>query len=257
MIQEPIKIHYTNFQTKQHDIITMLLKFRHLTQIQIQQLLNQKAHERIRTSLHNLTDAGYVLRNYEKKLDSKPAKYCLAKKSIGYLRDTGIDPYLLKRLYDEDTHSDIYKEHCIFIASVYLSLKEFADKNNTGLRFETKTDLYNIKYLILPHPDAYFYINYPDGDKKQYFLELFDNRVFIYKRVYQYLEYYRKNYWQFKTQTKFPDIIFICPDEATKKNISQFIQKKTPFDAPIFYLTTKEEVQNLGLCREVLEKVEI
>ena len=66
-IGEPVKKHYTNFKMKQHEIISLLLKFRHLNSIQIQQMLNHKAHERIRTTLNQLTESGYIIRDYDGK----------------------------------------------------------------------------------------------------------------------------------------------------------------------------------------------
>lgn len=100
-------------------------------------------------------------------------------------------------------------------------------------------------------------MHYPDEELSQYFLDIFDDRTIIKKRVFQYLEYFTKQYWQLKTKTQFPEILFIYPDESTKKYMNQYIQKIVSNNSPSFYLTTKEQVKNSGLCKEVLEKVEI
>lgn len=254
---ESLKKQYTSFETKQHEIISLLLKFRHLSQPQIQQLLNQKAKERIRTTLNQLTESGYIIRNFELEIARTPAQYSLGIKGIGYLRDQNIDPKLLKRLYNERTHTEAYKERSLFIADIYLSLKKLIAGTNAVFYFKTKTEMYNLRYLILPHPDAYIYIHYPEEDIKHYFLDVFDDRTIIKKRVYQYLKYYKKQYWQSKTKTEFPEILFIYPDEPTKKYMYRYIQKIASNNSPSFYLTTKEQIKNLGLCKEVLEKVEL
>lgn len=255
LTQRPIK--YKSYQEKQSHIIELLLKFRHLNQKQIQVFLHHKATERIRTLLDDLTEKGYLQKEYARKFAYTPSEYTLAIKSIAYLRKKGVEETFLKRLYNEKYHSRKFRDHCMFLADVFLSLCSFTEQNHTILRFETKTGLYKIKYLILPHPDAYFSIQKYDGSKKRYFLEVFDDRIFIYKRVYQYLEYYSKNYWQYKTDTPFPEIIFICPDEFTKKSIYKFIQDKLSYNAPLFYLTTKQQILEHGMCQEVLKKVEI
>jgi hypothetical protein len=257
IIKDQNRLPYTNFQTKQHDIISLLLKFRHLNQTQIQMLLHHKAKERIRTTLNVLTEEGYIVRSFDREMAGKPARYCIAKKGIAYLYDLNLEPKLLRRLYNDPTLDEGFKEHCMFIATVYLSLQEIIGRTDATFQFKSNTDMYNIRYLILPHPDAYIYITYPSGEMKQYFLDVFDNRTFIYKRVHLYLRYYKKNYWQYKTKSSFPEIIFICPDDATQKSIYSFIQKEASLDAPIFFLTTKKKVLAFGMCPEVLTKVEI
>lgn len=250
-----VKKQYTNFETKQHEIISLLLKFRHLNQPQIQQLLNHKAKERIRITLNQLTEKDYIIPDFELEIARTPALYSFGIKGIGYLRDLGTDTNLLKRLYDERTQRQAYRKHSLFIADINLSVKTLLAETDAVFYFKTKTEMYNLRYLILPHLDAY--IHYPDEEMKHYFLDVFDDRMVIKKRVYQYLKYYTKHYWQSKTKTEFPEIIFIYQDAATKKYMYQYIQKIASNNAPSFYLTTKEQVKNFSLCKEVLERVEI
>ena len=241
---------------KQIDIINLLLKFRHLNTHQIRNLLNHKAKERIRIWLNDLTNKGFIYRHYIDGFEKKPADYCLDTSSIALLKaKEDIDKSFLKRLYYEKEHSKEYREHCQFIATAYLSLLKFSKETNIILRFDTKSDIFGTKYLILPYPDAYFYIKEQSGEISRYFLEVFDNRAFIYKRVYQYFTYYNKNYWQHVTKTPFPEIIYVCPDEYTKNRVYRFIQGKLTNDSPKFYLTTREEIQKHGLNHEVLDKV--
>ena len=120
-----------------------------------------------------------------------------------------------------------YVKHCNV-----KSLLTFCKETDSQFRFDTKTDLFGTQYLILPYPDAYFHIKGPDGEIQQYFLEVFDNRAYPFKRVYLYTTYYKKNYWQYTTKTDFPEIIYVCPDQYTKKRICKFIQRKLTYDSP-------------------------
>ena len=249
-------IAYKSRKEKQHEILHLLLKFRHLTQKQIQLMLHYKARERIREALLTLTNEGYLTCTYSRSNASSPGVYFLNTKSIPYLRNNGVSEMLLKRLYYEKNHKQYFSNHAKLLADVYVSLRTFAETTQNTLRFVTNTDLFAMRYLILPHPDAYFTLETSDGTKKRYFLELFLDQLYIYKRVTQYLTYYEKNYWQFKTQTPFPEIIIICPDTFIKIRIQRKIQKKLSYDSPVFYLTTIEQVQEKGMCPEILEKVE-
>lgn len=244
-----------NLKPRQKEIIDTLLRFRYLTRLQIQTILKHKAKENIRTWLNNLAEKDYVFKIYEKEFAGKPSVFCLEKKSIAYLHELDVDEHIIRWVYDEKTRSQTFRNHNIFVATVYISLMELVSKTQATLKFFSKSDLYTIEYLILPHPDCYFTIKETSGKTKRYFLDVFDDKTFIYKRVYQYLNYYKKNYWQNKTKKRFPEIIFVCPDMRTEKSLIRFIQKKISVDSPNFYLTTKEAIEKRGISSEVLQKV--
>jgi hypothetical protein len=123
------------------------------------------------------------------------------------------------------------------------------------LNFYTRDDIHNIKYLVIPHPDCYFAITENGGNIKRYFLDVFDNENFMYKRFYQYNNYFKKQYWQKNSTKPFPTIIFICPDEKAKTKLRGFIKKKLEENSPLFYLSTWEEIQKQGINKQTLEKV--
>ena len=114
-----------------------------------------------------------------------------------------------------------------------------------------------MSHFIKPQPDAYFYILILDDIKKEYFLDIFDDRTYIFQRVHHYLYYYRSNEWQKSTDTPFPETMFICPDQRSKQTIRKYILKNQKFDSPTFYLTTKEQLDEKSMNREILEKVTI
>jgi len=243
-------------KTRQKEIIDHLLKFRHLQQPQIQQLLNHKYKERVRTWLNDLVERKYIFRIYEKQVGGKPSEYCLDIGSIPYLKERKVDEALINKIYDEKTHSQEFRDHCIFLTTIYLSLYALTKKTHTILSFYTKTDLCEYKYLILPHPDCYFAIKENSRKIKRYFLDIFDDESFVYRRFYQYQNYYKKNYWQKNAKRPFPEIIFVYPTESLKKKAYGFIQKKLDSNSPTYYLSMREIIQKNGVIRDVLKKVE-
>lgn len=240
---------------KQTEIIEYLLKFRHLQQPQIQQLLNHKHKERIRIWLNELVDSHYIFRIYEREVGGKPSEYCLDKGSILYLRQKGTNERLLKRIYKEKTNSQAFRDRSIFIATVYLSLLELTKKTRAKLNFYTKDDLRNIKYLILTHPDCYFAITEKSGAIQRYFLDVFQDEEFMYKRFYQYDNYFKKQYWQKHTIKTFPKILLICIDEKAKRKLYGFIKKKLGENSPSFFLSSLVEIQEQGINKNVLRIV--
>ncbi len=256
MNKQPTQQTTKKLKTRQKEIIDQLLKFRHLQQPQIQELLNHKHKERVRIWLNDLVERKCIFRIYEKQVGGKPSEYCLDIGSIPYLREKEVDEALINKIYDEKTHSQEFRDHCIFLATIYLSLCTLTKKTHTSLSFYTKTDLYGYKYLILPHPDCYFAIKESPRRIKRYFLDIFDDESFVYRRFYQYQNYYKKKYWQKNAKKPFPEIISIYSKESLKKKVYGFIQKKLDTNSPKFYLSTWEEIQKQGISRRVLTKVE-
>jgi hypothetical protein len=160
-------------------------------------------------------------------------------------------------MYYEKTHSQAYRDRCMVIGSVYLSLLALTSKNNTILRFVTNTELKNFRRLIRPQPDAFFHITGKDNQKHPYFIDVFSDNKYIFKRVHQYLKYYKSNNWQRSTKIPFPVVIFICSDDYIKKRIYGFIQNKVTSDAPSFYLLTRKDMEDYGLRGDKMDKVEI
>lgn len=247
---------FAKLTDKQQEIIDHVFHFRHLHLPQIQHLLNHKHKERIRTWLNDLTERHYLKRFYEKELAGKPSEYCLDIASIPYLKEKGTSERLVKRVYKEKTNSKSFRDHCEFVATFYLGLRELTKKTEATLHFYTKDDMYHTKYLIYPLPDSSITIVEKNETTARYFLDVFEDELFMYKRVYQYLNYFKKQYWQDHTSKPFPKIILVCSSEHALGRLCTFIQKKRSEDAPSFYLTTKEAIHMKGVNKQVLQKVE-
>ncbi len=247
------------------EILILLYRFRYLTSQHIQTLLNHKHREAIRRWLNNLTDKKYITRFYSRKFGGDAAYYCLDRTTRKYVKEHSeikeMDFGKLARVYKEKTLSRTFQNHCLFLADVYISLLELIKKNNAKLHFYTKTDLHGMEYLIYDHPDAYFAIEEADTSIKRYFLDIFDPmppRKELYKRIYQYFNYYERKFWQNHNKNPFPLIILLAPNDWAKGYLQRKIgeklkEKRTDLE---FYLSTWEEIQKQGINRQVLHKVE-
>jgi protein involved in plasmid replication-relaxation len=248
---------------RKDEILNYLYTFRFLTRNQIQALLNHKHFNRVIIWLNQLSKQGHLFRYYDPKAVTVPAIYSLGLKARAYLKQTKskeINQHLLDRVWRERSLSIQFRQHCIFIADCYLSLLKQCKQNNSKLHFYTKTQLYGMRYLVLPHPDAYIAIEEPDGQIHRYFLDVFNDtppRMILRKRVKQYLEYFEEEIWQDKTGHPFPKIILITPD-ARSKNYLERIIKATLEDEPELeiYLGSREMVREKGLDKEALRKIE-
>lgn len=251
--------------TQQDQILKHLYTFRFLNRNHIQQLLNHKQFNRIIIWLNELTESQFIRRYHNPKTVTVPALYSLGLKGRKYLKDNAnfkqIKLTTLDRVWREHTLSTQFREHCLFIADCYLSLSKLVKTTGAKLHFYTKTDLQGLKYLILPHPDAYFSIEEPNGNKKSYFLDVFDElpaRMVIRKRIRQYFQYFENAYWQDHNKSPFPSILFICPDNRSYNYLKLHIQSQLEQEPDLsFYLSTRDVIKAKGLTREALQKVEL
>lgn len=249
--------------TKRLDkILLHLYKFRFLTRNQLQTLLNHKQFNRVIVWLNQLSDGGYIRRYYDARLVTEPAVYSLGLNGRKYLLkhlENDIEASQLDRVWREPKLSLEFRQHCLLVADCYLSLSKLVKTTGAKLKFHTKVDLYGLKYLILPNPDTYFSIEEANGNKKCYFLDVFDDlppRMELRKRIRQYFQYYEDNHWQDHNDNSFPSIIFVCPNNRSLNYLNIQIQKQLENEAELtFFLTTREKVKTLGICRKILQKV--
>lgn len=245
-------------------ILILIYRFRYLSSTHIQTLLNQKYKENIRIWLNGLTHNKYAYRFYNSKFAGEPAVFCLDNKARKYFMEhmelKEIKLQQLSRVYKEKKLSQTFQKHCLFLANIYLSLLSLTKKTNATLHFYTKTDLHGIDSLISPSPDAYFSIIENDKSSKRYFLDIFDEPSQprdIRRRIGQYVKYFSSGNWQDHNKNPFPIILFVCFDYRSKNYLNFYIKKLPAFRRVDlqFYVSTWEEIQKQGICRQVLHKV--
>jgi hypothetical protein len=240
----------SNIPTPQLNIIQYLYRFRFLTSHQISQLLQHKNIRLTNYHLKVLTSNNYIDKHYTRSLTSanQPAIYYLSSASIKLLEgNERVDKRALKRIYREKVRSQAFVDHCLFIASYYLFLRQESNKTNYTLHFFTKTDLLAHSYVIHPLPDAYFARVNSKGEIKRYFVEIVEDsspRFALRKRIEQYSDYIEDERFEETTGHSFPTILFICPGFASliylKKHLER-IYDETSLDQTEIYLATREE----------------
>jgi hypothetical protein len=253
-----------NITKKQKEILLLLYKFRFLTRIQIQTILNHKHHNRINNWLIDLTKKHYLIQYYDKSFAGAPAIYSLGINSRKYLKENTeeneVFAPLLDRIWREKNFTITFRDHCLFLGDIFISVRETAKRNDLELHFLTKTNLSIYEYMLKPIPDAYIVFKKKDGEHSRFFIDVFDPlppRMMLRKRVRQYFNYFAAGYWQENTPHPFPMIILICPDEKSMRYLDRFIQSKLEDENElVFFLTTREKVKEKGLRREVLQLVE-
>ncbi len=242
-------------------------RFRFINTEQVQFLLHHKHHERIRIWLNELTKNKYLKRYYKKKLDEEPAAFSLGvmgrKYFLTHPEIKDINHSDLDRVWREYKYTRTFKNHCLFLAHMYISLLKFVKQvglKEDNLHFFTNTDLKGVKHLIYPNPDAYFIIKQKDGSQKKYFVDVFDwynKKKEMEKRVWQYIKYFSKKTWQHNMETSFPEIILVFPNTVKKYEMNGFIKSQLKGKKPTmpFYLSTWDEIKHQGINRATLQKV--
>jgi hypothetical protein len=236
--------------SKQLTILTYLYRFRFLTSLQLQKLLNDKTLRLTNYHLKILTSQNYINKHYSRTLGlaNQPAVYFLAPRSIKILENTdGITARGLKRIYREKIRSPQFIAHASFIADYYLFLRDDSIKTKLTLYFFTKSDLEVHPYIIHPLPDAYFARVDDKEQIKRYFLEVIEEgtpRFAIRKRVEQYDDYIEEGKFEKVTRHPFPTILFICPTAAIlvylKKHLERIFEE-TSLDQASVYLASREQ----------------
>lgn len=235
--------------TAQIDILHYLYRFRFLTSLQLQKLLNQSNIRLTNYHLKNLITQNYIGKHYSRHLGqaNQPAVYYLSSRSIKLLTDSpDFDKRALKRIYREKIRSGQFINHSSYLAEYFLYLRNESNKTKHTLHFFTKTDLLAHPYLIHPLPDAYFARIDESGDTKRYFVEVVEDsspRFVLRKRIEQYCNYIDDGKFSETTGHNFPTLLFICPGVASmiylKKHIGR-IYEETSLDQIEIYLATKE-----------------
>jgi hypothetical protein len=254
-----MKTQTSKLKDRQLEILMLLYRFRFLNRIQIQKLLNHKNHTLVIHWLNELVKTKHIVSEFKRQLGNIPSVYFLGtngRKEL--LKKDGVIQKLLKRVYQEKKASQDFRRHCMVVADIYLSLIDLTKKHDAKLSFYTTVDLTDMKYLPLPHPDVFFSIQQKEITKR-YFLDVFNpyaSEKWLFKRVKQYFKYYEDDYWQDHNENPFPEIIFVCFDEKTKKNLIKNIKKGLEEEENLlFSLIMVEEIKKKGISKQTLERV--
>ena len=241
----------THITKQQLTILQLLLRFRFLTRNQLQTILKHKYPRQINKWLKHLTDNNLIYRNYEKTTFDKtrPAIYCLDKKSILYLdNEKQLNQTLKKRIYKDQKLSPRFVNNSLTIVDVFIEVNKQLLDSKKQLFFYTKTDLLEYDFFIKPLPSIYFAIEEKNKKTIRYFFDVVvsDTPRFVFRnRVKKYVEYYLDNTWQINTSFPFPKIVLICQSESLIRYLNKYI--KTTLENEGNIEITFKVVKNLPL----------
>jgi len=251
MKQQPIKQPITK---KQLEILLLLYQFRFLDTHTIQLLLHHKLPTRIQSWLQDLTRNEYVHQFYDRTSfveRTKPALYCLTTKARKILKEQkDCAPYVLNQVYREKDRSEEFKQHCCYVAKLYLKYRELYDgADGKGIiSFFTKVELIGYDHFPQPLPDAYLAIKQKGKKPERYFLEVFDLDIpkrALKGKIKRYIRS-EEGDWKEKTNnTKFPTILLITKNKYKQRSIKKLIQKTRDeeYSYLSFYITNKETIK--------------
>ncbi|MDO8619496.1 MAG: replication-relaxation family protein [Candidatus Daviesbacteria bacterium] len=260
----------------QQEIPKLIYKFRFLNRLQIQKLLNHKYHNRINDWLNSLTKKQYIEKLPQKNTFEERTKLTIYRIGINGIRflktQDDISSGLLRKLYrDKDRSDNFINNQCLFLADIYLDLREQSTKSGsvsyevtTASEFASTDSPFYFLTELAPHLIA------KRKEKQQkkttgryHLLEIFEPtlpRYSIRKRLRTYLEFFYSNEWANNTDnTAFPIIFLICPTKPFLIYVKRFTKKlleeeQNPEDLDIQF-TIADQVKEFGVTGASWEEV--
>jgi hypothetical protein len=260
--------------TKQHEIITLLYRYRFLNRIQIQRLMGHKDHRRINAWLKDLREKHYIEWIYSTDFTERrqPGIYYLGLNGVRLLKT--LDTYPIEEVrkrYKESGRSESFISRSVLLAECCIDLSAMSSEK-LSYDFQTQADYTKLdsKYGFLARSDAvrpHLWFEKqevtPEGVvTKNYLLEIFDTALPRYRakrRLKLYEEYLEYEEWQRKTQDKSsPIILVVCPTVAeliyAKRRTRKLLEYVPGRKHLHIKLTTAEKIQQRGVTGEIWEE---
>lgn len=221
--------------TSQQQIIKLIYRFRFLSRIHIQKILNHKNPSTINQWLTDLTEKKYIYRIYSKKFNenTKPSIYHININGIRFLKSSGnYQTEHMQKLYHENKRSAGFRIHSLGLADFICNLVDFSRKNNEHIKVLTRTDYETgddefKELLIKLAPDLYFSYS-GTGIAKMGFVEMIDENepsFAIRRKIRRYIQYLQQGDWDAVNDEKFPSLIFILPSIKKSKLLQRMIKQ--------------------------------
>jgi hypothetical protein len=232
----------------QLQLLLLLYKFRFLTTHHFQKILGHKTPRKIQDWLRDLHDKKCIGRHYERMKfgeNTKPAIYYLDLNGRHLLKSLKeCNEEVLKKVYKEKTRTKKFIEHCLAVADFFCFFQSQVKENET-IHFSSQSMLNSYGHFPNPLPDGYIAVKTGDQTKR-YFIDIFDESTpyfVLRKRIKNYVQYASDGIWQHATHSHLPSILFVLPNENTKRHIFYYaksVLSKNLFEDVRLYLTTKE-----------------
>ncbi len=223
-------------KTQKEIIEKLIYRYRFLTRIHIQQLLNHKHPAKINIWLKDLTEKKYLNRLYSTSIGEniKPAIYYIDTNGIRLMRQVKPDNNLyIQNLYYEKKRSQLFQSHCLTFADFSCNLFSYAKVQNKQAILLTKADFptddssdeYDIFHSL--KPDG-FYTYSGSGIAKTCFIEVVDEitpSFALRKKIHKYIQASQELEWEHLAPDKFPSVVFILPNEEKMESLKRAIKR--------------------------------
>ncbi len=243
--------------TSQKKILQLLYKFRFLTRVQIQDILQNKSTSNINEWLKDLFDKQYLGRivNEDPTIRTVSTIYYISKNGIKYLRsDSSYNELYIRRLYEQDESSRQFVELSIFIADIYLQLFN-NHKNDTEFVFYTRSD-YSLDGLM--KEISPFFVFRKGRNKGYYLCEIFREKLPRYAREPLVRKYITK-LKQYDSPETPSTVLFICHDRKQEKKVAS-LSKSTLLEEDAgnikVFTAIQDEVKRQGIEKDIWTDVE-
>lgn len=208
------------FSRQQQKVIKLLFKFRFISA----QLLGQVmgiSRPGAYQALEVLVEKKLVEKVYREdyRIDRKPAYYFLNKSGVTTVRRLlDVKESVVHALYKNDEATDEFIEHCLIVATCYISIKRTLPE---GSDIFTKAEINRFKQFPKNRPDLY--IRTPDGHEA--IIVIVDDKTpyIIRKRLDEIITHYEDEGWP---SGDYPNICFVLKDEHAKNSFLYSTNKK-------------------------------
>lgn len=219
----------------QQSIIILIYRYRFLSRLHLQQLLNHTSPQKINLWLKDLTEKDYINRIYSTKLgdNTKPAIYYIGINTIRYIKlHAEIDKDKIKKLYHEKYRSLGFQEHCTAVTDFVCNLQSFARKQEKTANILTKVDYTNNSdnelNLILQTlvPDVYYTCDVT-GIAQACFVEVIDEHIPSYVlrgKIVRYIQAIQEADSTLFSVDRFPSVAFLLPTMKKLRSLQRIIK---------------------------------
>lgn len=211
--------HRKKLNAEQLEVLELLYKFRFGSNDLFARHFGKKDRSFVFKRLSILLEQGLIGKRFESsyRIRGKPAAYYLTPDGARALQANKQNRTVnIKTIYKDGVVSEDFVEYCLDIFSIYCQLRS---KHGDALHFFTKPQLAKYDYFSEFVPHAYIRLDSKAGEE-DFFLEYMQSTkpfFTVTRKIKEYIEYADSGEWDAGTDSKFPEILFIC-DKPSLQN---------------------------------------
>lgn len=257
MIKDMKNINKTNvsnlllpISSRKRDILLLLYRFRFLHSKQLQFLLSQKAHSRMRIWLTELKELGFIGSMYiPTTIQGRlPTIYYLEKNGLSCIRSIETNRSFTRMLWRDNIPRFSLLQHSLAAADLSIAIAKHCKETKIFYSLHTKAELSTITNHPFIQPDLFLKLT-----QKAYFLELDRETESEYKigiKIKNYLRFYSGNSWHNFQKSLYPGIIFVSLSphrQMILQELCEQILKQEGCPPVVIKFTTMNQIEKQGL----------